>query len=367
MPSSSFSLFHALRVTEVRTEAEDAVVVGLEVPEELAARFAYRPGQFLTFRHMQDGTELRRSYSICDWGDPRTMRVGVRFVPGGVFSTWLHEHLRVGDSLDVMCPDGHFCLPSSGGGGTVAAATQHYLAIAGGSGITPIMALMKATLASDPQCYWTLIYGNRTLRSSMFVGDLSDLKDRYLTRVDLHFVFSREHTDLPLYSGRIDRQKIAEFLDRLIAPESIDAALICGPFAVNDEAEAALRAAGVPEERIHIERFGVPLEGDAQLHLPQEGDAPEAVVTIIRDGVARDIAFRAGQPSILEAARAEGMEMPFSCTSGVCSTCRARLLEGEVRMDRCFALEKADLAAGFILTCQAHPLTERVVLSFDQR
>jgi ring-1,2-phenylacetyl-CoA epoxidase subunit PaaE len=233
---------------------------------------------------------------------------------------------------------------------------------------------MKTVLAREPLSRFTLIYGNRQLQSTMFKEEIEDLKNRYMTRLALQLVFSDEHTDSPLGSGVMNREKIGEFLNTLVPAAGIDHAYICGPFQMNDEAEAALLAAGVPEERIHIERFGVALPSAASagqvgavVHEALPGDAKQARITIVRDGLQREITFTEGQPSILEAASAAGLEVPFSCTSGVCGTCRAKLVEGEVRMERNFALDKNEVAAGFVLTCQAHPLTERVTLSFDER
>ena len=205
----------------------------------------------------------------------------------------------------------------------------------------------------------------------MFMEELADLKDRYLSRLTLQLVFSQEHTDLPLNAGRLTREKIGEFLGAgLVDASRIDHAFVCGPHGVNDEAEVALLAAGLAPEKIHIERFGIPDEagpGRAALQAPKAGDAPDARVVIIRDGLSREIDFHASQGNVLDAAAAAGLEVPFSCKSGVCCTCRAKLLEGEVRMARNFALEKHEVTAGFVLTCQAHPLTKRIVLSFDER
>jgi ring-1,2-phenylacetyl-CoA epoxidase subunit PaaE len=243
--------------------------------------------------------------------------------------------------------------------------------IAGGSGITPILSIMKTVLGREPMSRFTLIYGNRMLRSTMFKEELEDLKNRYMTRLVLHHVFSDDPTDAPLNMGLMNRDKIAEFLASVLPADSVDQVYICGPFQMNDEAEAALVAAGVAEDRIHIERFGVATPAGepvgAVVHEAKPGDAEQARIVIIRDGMRREIEFRKDQPSILDAASAAGMEVPFSCTSGVCGTCRAKLVEGEVRMERNFALDKAEVAGGFVLTCQAHPLTERVVLSFDER
>jgi ring-1,2-phenylacetyl-CoA epoxidase subunit PaaE len=255
------------------------------------------------------------------------------------------------------------------------ASHRHYVGIAGGSGITPILSIMKTVLGREPHARFTLIYGNRALKSTMFKEEIEDLKNRYLARLVLHHVFSDEHTDAPINHGLMNRDKIAEFLAGLIPAASIDHAYVCGPYQMNDEAEAALLAAGVPEDRIHIERFGIAPQAmtaagqpvGAVIHQAAPGDAELARVTIIRDGLRREIEFRKDQPSILDAASAAGLEVPFSCTSGVCGTCRAKLVEGQVRMERNFALDKKEVADGFVLTCQAHPTTERVVLSFDER
>jgi ring-1,2-phenylacetyl-CoA epoxidase subunit PaaE len=361
------TLFHTLTVRDVRPDTADAVVVSFEVPPELRETFSFTQGQYLTLRQQIAGQDLRRSYSICAGVDDDELRVGVRRVKDGVFSNWVHEQVRPGQQLEVMAPQGRFFVPLQ------PTAQRHHLGIAGGSGITPVLSILKTVLGREPLSRCTLIYGNRQLRSTMFKEELEDLKNRYMTRLVLHHVFSDEPTDSPLNSGVMNRDKIGEFLGALVAPAQIAHAYICGPFQMNDEAEAALLTAGVPEDRIHIERFGVaqPAGGskavDAVVHQAQPGDAEVARVTIIRDGLQREIEFRRDQPSILDCASAAGLEVPFSCTSGVCGTCRAKVMEGEVRMERNFALDKKEVAAGFVLTCQAHPLSERVVLSFDER
>ncbi|RZS53223.1 1,2-phenylacetyl-CoA epoxidase subunit PaaE [Sphaerotilus mobilis] len=363
-------LFHPLQVRAIEPDTAEAVIVTFAVPTELRETFGFTQGQYLTLRHTVDGQDLRRSYSICAGVDDGELRVGVRKVRGGVFSNWINSTLKVGDTLQVMAPQGRFFVPIEPG------ARRHHLGIAGGSGITPILSILKTVLAREPFSRCTLIYGNRSLQSTMFKEALEDLKNRYLTRLVLHHVFSDEQTDTPLNQGLMNRDKLAEFLGALVPAASIDHAYVCGPFQMNDEAEAALLAAGVDESRIHIERFGIAQPAGASggaaqvgavLHEPQPGDAEQSRVTLIRDGLSREILFRRDQPSILDAASASGMELPFSCTSGVCGTCRAKVLEGEVRMERNFALDKAEVAAGHVLCCQAHPLTERVVLSFDAR
>jgi len=361
----STPLFHDLRVRRIEPDTAEASIVTFDVPPDLRSVFGFTQGQYLTLRTTIEGQDLRRSYSICAGVDDGELRVGVRKVKGGVFSNWINEQLKPGDTISVMAPQGRFFVPIEPG------ARRHHVGIAGGSGITPILSIMKTVLAREPLSSFTLIYGNRMLRSTMFKEELEDLKNRYMTRLVLHHVFSDDPTDAPLNMGLINREKVAEFLGAVLPASGIDQAYICGPFQMNDEAEAALLAAGVPEDRIHIERFGVATPtGEpvgAVVHEAKPGDAEQARVLIIRDGMRREIEFRKDQPSILDAASAAGMEVPFSCTSGVCGTCRAKLVEGKVRMERNFALDKAEVADGFVLTCQAHPLTERVVLSFDER
>ena len=349
--------FHELKVSSVQPDADDALLLAFDVPPELESSFRFEAGQSLTLRAEVGGYDLRRSYSICAApGEP--LRVGVRCVQGGVFSGWLHQQLKAGDTLAVMVPQGHF-------GSALAQRPRHVLAVAGGSGITPILSILKTVLEGDPLASCMLLYGNRSAASTMFKEELQDLKNRHLIRFALHRVVSREQVDTALNSGRLDGAKIAQLLP-LVGP--VDAAFVCGPHAMNDEVEVALLQAGIAPQRIHVERFGVPPSAaDAALHLPQPGDATVAPLRIVRDGVTRDIAFQPGDESILAAAARAGLDVPYSCRSGVCATCRARLLEGQVRMARNFALEASDLAAGFILTCQAHPLTERVVVSFDER
>ena len=360
--------FHSLRVNSITPDTDEAVIVSFDVPAALQHDFQFTQGQHLTLRTELNGQEQRRSYSICSGVDDGDLRIGVRHVIGGVMSSWINQRLigqslKTGDQIDVLPPEGRFFVPID------ATQARHYLGIAGGSGITPILAIMKTVLAREPLSHFTLIYGNRRQSSTMFKEELEDLKNRYLTRLTLHTVFSQEHMDSPLYSGRLTQAKLGEFLNVLIQPQQLDHVFVCGPHGFNDEADAALLAAGVPAEHIHIERFGVPVDATGGKAKPtvQAGDAPQAMVQIIRDGLSREIEFRTEHGNVLNAAAAAGLEVPYSCKSGVCCTCRAKLLEGKVRMDRNFALEKHEVEAGFVLTCQAHPLTERVVISFDER
>jgi ring-1,2-phenylacetyl-CoA epoxidase subunit PaaE len=352
--------FHALTVSHIQPTADDALVVYFNVPADLRAAFEFAPGQHLTLRTRLGGEELRRSYSICAAAG-EGLRVGVRRVPGGAFSSWLHSTLKPGDLIDVMPPDGRF-------GAALAGVPRHLLLVAGGSGITPLLSILKTSLARDTRSRCTLVYGNRDAASMMFKEELEELKNRYLSRLTLHLVFSREGTDSALHSGRINGQKMGDFL-RLSGP--VDDVFVCGPHAMNDEVEAALLAQGLAPAQIHIERFGlapgVSGANTAPLHAAQAGDATQARITIVRDGLRREVVFAKADESILAAAARTGMDLPFSCKSGVCATCRAKVLQGQVRMGRNFALQADEVAAGFVLSCQAHPLSERVVLSFDER
>ncbi len=350
--------FHALRIAEVRRETADCISLAFEVPPALTDEFRYVPGQHLSLRAVLDGEELRRSYSICSGLDDGELRVAIKKVGGGRFSAWANEALQPGHSIDVMTPDGRFTVPID------AAHAKHYVAFAAGSGITPILSLAKTLLAREPRSRFTLVYGNRRAAGTMFVEELSALKDRYLTRFVLLPVFSREEQEVQLFNGRIDGAKVRELMTALLPAEDIDEAFVCGPSSMLDEVESALVQAGVPPDHVHVERFGTP--GAPTGAAPAE-DAADARVTILIDGVRREVDFHKDQGNLLDAGRAAGLDLPYSCKGGMCCTCRAKLLDGEVKMHKNFALEKADLDAGFVLTCQSYPLTERVVLSFDER
>ncbi len=353
--------FHALKVCGITPAANDALCISFEVPPHLQDAYRFAPGQHLTLRTQLQGQDVRRAYSICSvLGEG--LSIGVRRVQGGVYSEWLHKSLKPGDTIEVMTPDGRF-------GAALAAQPKHVLLVAGGSGITPMLSIIKTLLSTQANTRCTLIYGNRDAAGTMFKEELDALKDSHLQRFAKHLVFSRENADSALHTGRIDTAKVADFV-RLAG--AVDAAFVCGPHAMNDEVQAALLSAGLAPHNIHIERFGIaPVVSNgvapAPMHTSQAGDARQATVTLVRDGLRRDVPFSSADESILAAAARAGLDMPYSCKSGVCATCRAKVLEGEVRMDRNFALEPTEVAAGFVLTCQAHPLTERVVLSFDDR
>jgi ring-1,2-phenylacetyl-CoA epoxidase subunit PaaE len=350
--------FQQLSVCSLHRDA-DALIVGFKVPEALAGTFAFSAGQYITLRAISDGEDLRRSYSICSAPGGPLLQVGIRLLPGGAFSGWAESSLRVGQTVDVIPPQGRFFVPLD------AAASRHFLFIAAGSGITPILSLLKATLETESRSRCTLIYGNRRLASMMFRDELDDLKNRYLSRLSVHHVFSRESQDAPLFNGRLDAPRITEFLRSLVPADGIDEAFVCGPTGMIDDATSALTAAGIADAHIHVERFGD--VNAATAHHVEAGDADHAQVTLVIDGLGRDVEFRLSDPSILDAARRAGLDVPYACKAGVCSTCKGKLLEGEVRMDRNFALTPAEVAQGFVLCCQSHPLSERVVITLDER
>ena len=351
--------FHTLTITDVQRDTVDTMSLVFHVPPALAKEYAFVQGQHLTLKARVDGQELRRSYSICAGVDDGELRVAIKRVAGGVFSNWANQELKAGDAIDVLTPEGRFHKPLD------PAHTKHYVAFAAGCGITPVLSLIKTTLKREPGSRFTLLYGNRRQSNVLFQEELEDLKNRYVRRFALYNLFSREHQDVDLFNGRLDGAKVKAFADTLLPVATIDEAFICGPGAMIDEVATALEACGLPNERIHLERFGVP-EAASTYHIEPE-DAPHALVVVISDGVQREIEFHADDRSILEAALAAGLDLPYACKGGMCATCRAKVLSGKVRMDKNYSLERRDLDAGFVLTCQSHPLTERVVVSYDER
>lgn len=352
--------FHALRVADVRRETDECVSLALEVPAGLADRFRFTQGQYLNVRREIGSAEVRRSYSICSGLDDGELRIAVKEVPQGQFSGWANRELAAGMTLEVMPPEGRFFVPLD------PARARHYVAFAAGSGITPVLSLARTILAREPRSWFTLVYGNRTLASVIFNEALEDLKDRYMARVALYHVFSRDVQAVDLFNGRVDGAKAGRFLDTLIPPESIDEAFICGPASMGDELKAVLESRGVPAARIHLERFGAPPAAAQARTRPEPAGRP-ANVTVIVDGLRYGLDLPEDGPSVLDAALKAGADLPYACKAGVCCTCRARLVEGEVRMDANYTLEPAEIAAGFRLTCQSHPVTPKVVLDFDQR
>jgi ring-1,2-phenylacetyl-CoA epoxidase subunit PaaE len=368
--------FHPLRVRRVTPETAHAVVVTLSVPPEWRQRFAFRPGQFVTLRATVQGQPVRRSYSICS--SPQRLAqddeidIGIKAVDGGVFSNWAARTLQPGDTLDVMPPDGRFTPRLAGDSNAPATRRTHRVAFAAGSGITPILSIIDSTLASDPNARFTLVYGNQHLSSVMFHERLQDLKDRYPTRLSLIHLLSRQAQEIALFNGRIDAAKVRELLDGLLPVQDIDEAFICGPEGMIDATEGALREAGLPAERIHTERFvspDAPAPAAPRKPKPQamtEGAQADIALEIVLDGKTHAMGMSADD-HVLDAALSAGLDLPYSCKGGVCCTCRARVLDGKVSMDRNYTLEQWEVDKGFVLTCQSRPLTQRVVVSFDER
>ncbi len=356
--------FHVLTIAEVVRETEDAVVVTFELPADLADDYAYLQGQHLTLRRRIDGEDLRRNYSICSGVDEGRLSIAIKKVEGGRFSSFANDSLRPGDSLEVLTPTGSFHTPLD----PVQAKT--YVAFAAGSGITPIMSIIKTTLAREPESRFLLFYGNRSVASIIFREALEDLKDRYLDRFSLFHVLSREKQEVELFNGRLDAAKAEALLAAFCPVETIDEAFICGPGTMIEAISGKLVDLGLPEAKVHFELFTTDVQRAPELrpveHGKVEGGGNSADITVILDGVRTRFRLPYDGESLLDAALKEGLDLPFSCKGGVCSTCRAKVAEGKVDMTVNYALEDAEIAAGFVLTCQSHPLTETVVLDYDE-
>lgn len=355
--------FHPLEVTDVRRETRDAVVVTLRPRAEDAVAFDFTQGQYLTFRHDFDGDELRRSYSICAGRDEGVLRVGIKRVDGGTFSTWANEALKAGDLIDAMPPMGKFYTaiePDT---------AKHYLGFAGGSGITPLLSIIKTVLAREPKSRFTLVYANRQINSIMFREDLEDLKNTYLGRFSVIHILESEGQEIDLFTGRIDAAKMTALFDRWIDAKSVDTAFICGPEPMMLAIAASLRDHGLADAQIKFELFASGQPGRAKAKAVSRdavkpGSGTAATVTL--DGATRSFEMpRAGQ-SILDAALEANLDAPYACKAGVCSTCRCKVIEGEAEMAMNHALEDYEVRAGYVLSCQAFPLTDKIVVSYDE-
>ena len=370
--------FHRLSVTDVRRETADCISVAFHLPDEVKSDFAFQPGQNITIKTSIGNAELRRSYSICSGPHENELRIAVKEAPGGVFSAWANKELVKGHVLDVLPPTGRF---------TVALNPAHkkvYLAIAAGSGITPVLSIISAVLNSEPMSTVTLIYGNRDRASIIFREQLLALKNRYMNRFVMHQVLSREKTETDIYSGRITPTKCDDFNTHLIDFQSMDDIFLCGPESMIFDIKAWLLGKGVAINKIHYELFTTPLTQAASgksvannENTYLQNSANEALnriarpqishVTVILDGNKYQFDLAIDGDTILGGALDHGADLPFSCKGGVCSTCRAKVTEGEIEMALNYALEPEEVLAGFILCCQAHPLTANVVVDFDQK
>jgi ring-1,2-phenylacetyl-CoA epoxidase subunit PaaE len=355
------SKFHPLKVASVSRETRDAVALTFDVPTALQDTFRFVQGQHLTLRVDIGGEDMRRSYSICSAVQDGTLRIAVKKSPGGIFSTWVNDQVKAGRTIEVMPPMGHFNVPLN------AAHRKHYLAFAAGSGITPILSIIKTTLLAEPHSRFTLFYGNRSSSAVIFKEELADLKDRYLDRLNLVYVMSREPQDIAVLNGRIDQHKTDALLAHWVDLADIDTAFICGPDGMMQAVSKSLQEHGFPKSRIKIELFAASIpKHEHKVHAVPEAGHAECAVTAIIDGAARQFTLEKTKDNIIDGAQKQGIELPYSCKGGVCSTCRAKLVEGEVDMDVNFALEDYELARGFILCCQSYPVTDKVVVDFDQ-
>jgi len=359
MTALTATRFHPLRVIQVERLTEDAVAVTLQPPPETNALFGFLPGQYLTVRRRIGGEELRRSYSICAGLDDGVLRIGIKRVPGGRFSTWATTALAPGDVLEAMPPQGGFVFRPD------PAVVRTVVGIAAGSGITPILAIARSLLSREANSRFVLVYGNRSTPEVMFRGELDDLKDRHLARFTVLHVLSREASELAALHGRLDEQRLGALLPGLIKPHHVNSAYICGPVGLPETAVAALTRLGVSPERIHVERFTT-AEGTLP-RSPLRIDADAAAVARLRltlDGVTRELPMAEGE-TVLEAGLRAGIDVPWSCRGGMCCTCRARVTEGEVAMDTNYSLQPWEIEAGFVLTCQSRPRTPVIAVDYD--
>lgn len=353
--------FHPLTIAEVRRETADAVSIRFDVPDALKPLFAFKPGQHLTLRADLDGQDVRRNYSVCVAPQDEELRVAIKRVTGGRFSSFANAGLEPGMVVEVMPPLGAFTWTFD------PSARNHYVGFAGGSGITPVLSLLKAALLSEPESRFTLLYGNRDTASIIFLEELAGLKDRFMGRLTILHFLEDEEEEIVLFNGRLDAAKCAELLDHVIPVGDVAAFFICGPGPMMDAVETSLLQRGVAREKVLLERFTVDRPDAARLaaNAARAAEAAGSRVTLVLDGRRRHISFDPALGNILENARAAGMPAPYACKAGVCATCRARLVSGKVEMGANYGLSEAEVAAGYILTCQSVPVGSDVVVDYD--
>ena len=346
----------------MQEETDDCVSITFDVPEELKDIFAFRQGQSLTIRKEINGEDIRRTYSICSAPSDQMLRVAVKKVDGGVFSTYANEVLKAGEHLEVMPPVCKFYTELD------PAQRKNYVAFAAGSGITPVLSIIKTTLQTEPLSSFTLVYGNRSRNSIIFKEELEALKDKFIDRFRIYHVLSREQTDAPINHGRIDPEKLDLLFEKLIDLKTTDDYFLCGPEELIFCIRNYLTGKGFPENHIHFELFNVPGQKKSVAQDPKQGitdEGPKAKVQVKLDGILFDFDLGYDSESILDAALQQGADLPYACKGGVCTTCKARLKEGEVVMDVNWGLEPDEVAKGYILTCQSHPKTPTVLVDFD--
>jgi ring-1,2-phenylacetyl-CoA epoxidase subunit PaaE len=353
--------FHTLRIAEIVPKTADAKSIRFDVPEELRSAFAFRPGQHLTLKADIDGEDVRRNYSLCVAPQDGELKVTVKRIAGGVFSNWANDNLKPGDAVEVMEPHGSFTWDFRPD------ARNHYAGFAGGSGITPVMSLLKTALLSEPSSRFTLFYGNRDSSSIIFLEELAALKNRFMDRLQIHHFLAEEAEEIELFNGMLDRTKCDLILGSLIEPDEVTAFFICGPGPMMDAAEEALTSVGVPADRILVERFtaGRPSAALAAQMQQLQTQAAGLTMQVTLDGRTRRVPFSAEAGNILDSARLAGLPAPYACKAGVCATCRGRVTNGEVEMAARYGLSDDEIAAGYVLTCQSVPKGEGVEVDYD--
>lgn len=360
-------MFDKAIVKRIKRETQDSVIVSLSLQGDNANKYKYQQGQNLTFIRKFDSEELRRSYSICSSVNDAELRVGIKKIAGGRFSTWANTELKEGDEINLLPPAGHFNVelePNS---------ARNYVGVAAGSGITPILSILKTTLETEPNSDFTLIYGNKSTDTIMFLEEIEGLKNKYQERFRVFNVLSQEIQNAELLNGRINADKIQQFLKTLISAKEIDHVFLCGPFEMVTSAQDVFVSAGIKKTNVHTELFGTPddLKAISAQHrapkLSKEEASHLSQLTVVIDGKGTKLTLARGGSSILDAALEVRKDLPFACKGGVCATCKAKIVEGEVTMDLNYSLSDEEVAQGFVLTCQAHPISDKVIIDFDQK
>ena len=351
--------FHSLTIKDIKRETRDSIRIALEVPDDLQSEYEFMPGQHLPFQIQVDGKKLRRTYSICS-AVGQTLEIGVRVQPGGQFSEFAAEKLAVGDSIEAMPPSGTFHVDLDVDN------AKDYVGFAAGSGITPILSMIKSILITEPNSRFILFYGNRKQSTTMFIEDLYALKNQYLDRLQLNFVFSQEEQEFEPMAGRLDADKVRELYKHFGAGLRANDCFVCGPDSMIQDVKSALIDLGMDESNVHVERFGVPRKASGAKRQVTAKTAEQAEITVIMDGHKKSFAMQRDDNNIVDAAADHGIELPYSCKGGVCATCRCHVREGEVNMETNYGLEPWEVEEGFVLACQSRPVSEAVILDYDK-
>ena len=352
--------FHPLKIERIERETGDSVRIALAVPAELESEYEFLPGQHLPFEVMIEGRKLRRTYSICSGADDRPLEIGIRVQPGGAFSEFAASQLSVGDTLYAMPPAGHFHVNLEKG------QARDYLAFAAGSGITPILSMIKSTLETETHSRFALFYGNRKQATTMFIEDLYALKNRYPERLQLHFVFSQEDQEFAIASGRLDADKVRDLWEHFCTRLEPAEAYVCGPETMIESVTQTLGELGMDAAHVHSERFGVPRDAARARPDPAVKAADRATVTVVMDGHRKSFEMLRDDENIVDAAAGHGIDLPYSCKGGVCATCRCHVRDGEVTMAANYGLEPWEVEAGYVLACQSRPVSDSILLDYDK-